>query len=53
LKGAALGALIIGIVDTFGQVLMPGFASVTIYALMAVILLLRPGGLIPVRSVAT
>lgn len=50
LKGAALGALIIGIADTFGQVLLPGFASVTIYALMAVILLLRPAGLIPVRA---
>ena len=49
LPGAALGSLIIGMADTFGQVLVPEFASVTIYALMAVILLLRPHGLIPAR----
>ncbi len=51
LWGAALGSLLIGMADTFGQVLFPEFASVTIYALMAVILLLRPHGLIPARVV--
>ena len=50
LKGVALGALIIGIADTYGQVVLPELARVTIYALMAVILLIKPAGLIPVRS---
>ena len=50
LKGVALGALIIGIADTYGQVVLPELARVTIYALMALILLFRPAGLIPVRS---
>ena len=50
LRGAALGAFLIGFFETFGQVLLPSAASVIIYALMAVILLVRPGGLLPVRS---
>ncbi len=52
LKGTALGALIIGVADTYGQVLMPAFAHVTIYALMVLILLLRPSGLFPLRTTA-
>jgi len=50
LKGAVVGSLIIGLAETYGQVFLPEFASVTIYALMAVILLLRPGGLFPARA---
>nr|VFJ46522.1 MAG: amino acid/amide ABC transporter membrane protein 1, HAAT family [Candidatus Kentron sp. FW]VFJ70859.1 MAG: amino acid/amide ABC transporter membrane protein 1, HAAT family [Candidatus Kentron sp. FW] len=50
LWGAALGSLLIGMADTFGQVLFSEFASVTIYALMAIVLLLRPHGLIPART---
>ncbi len=50
LKGVALGALIIGIADTYGQVVLPELARVTIYALMALILLIKPAGLIPIRS---
>jgi branched-chain amino acid transport system permease protein len=49
LKGAALGSVIIGMADTYGQVVIPEFARVTIYALMAVILLFKPEGLMPVR----
>ena len=49
LKGAALGAFLIGMFETFGQVFLPALASVIIYALMAVVLLVRPGGLLPVR----
>ena len=48
LKGAALGALLVGMVETFGQVLAPEYASVLLYALMALVLVLLPGGLIPV-----
>ena len=49
LKGAVAGSLAIGMADTYGQVLAPEFAQVTIYALMAAILLVRPQGLFPVR----
>ena len=51
LKGAIAGSLLIGMADTYGQVMMPAYASVTIYLLMAIVLLLRPGGLIPARAV--
>ena len=50
LKGAVVGSLVIGMVDTYGQVLAPEFARVTIYALMAVVLLVRPHGLFPVSQ---
>ena len=50
LKGALIGSLVIGMVDTYGQVVAPEFARVTIYALMAVVLLVRPHGLFPVRQ---
>jgi branched-chain amino acid transport system permease protein len=41
LPGALWGALIVGTVDTFGKVLIPGFASFLIFSLMAVVLLVR------------
>ena len=44
-KGAFLGALLIGLADTFGQVLAPSFAGMTVYVLMAAVLLWRPTGL--------
>ena len=50
LKGALAGSLIIGMVDTFGQVVAPELARVTIYALMAAVLLVRPRGLFPVSQ---
>ena len=45
LKGALIAALLIGFVDTFGNVLVPDFASIAVYLLMAIVLLLRPSGL--------
>ena len=45
IKGAMVAALIIGIADTVGQVLLPEFSGVAIYLLMAVLLLWRPQGL--------
>ena len=50
LKGAVVGSLVIGMADTYGQVVAPEFARVTIYALMATVLLVRPHGLFPVRQ---
>jgi branched-chain amino acid transport system permease protein len=49
LPGAVVGSLIIGMAETFGQVFVPAFSSVMIYVVMAVVLLFKPGGLIPVR----
>lgn len=45
IKGAFVGAMLIGLVSTFGKVLLPEAASIMVYALMAVILLWRPQGL--------
>ena len=45
IKGALVGALAIGLADAFGKVFLPQFASVMVYALMAAILVARPGGL--------
>ncbi|OYU47849.1 MAG: branched-chain amino acid ABC transporter permease [Rhizobiales bacterium PAR1] len=43
--GAALGALMIGLTDTFGKVFFPQVSSILIYVLMAGVLLWRPNGL--------
>ena len=45
IKGAFLGSLLIGLADTFGQVYAPQFAGMTVYVLMAAVLLWRPAGL--------
>ena len=45
IRGAFIAALLIGLADTFGKVLVPDFASVATYALMAAVLLWRPQGL--------
>ncbi|MEM6488525.1 MAG: branched-chain amino acid ABC transporter permease [Pseudomonadota bacterium] len=50
LRGAIVGSLIFGFVQTFGAVLAPAFASVLIYALLAAVLIARPGGLFPARG---
>src|SRR5206468_169993 len=42
IKGAFVGALLVGLADTFGKVLLPGFASAMVYAVMAAVLLVRP-----------
>ena len=43
--GALAAALLIGLADTFGKVLLPQAAGVVVYLLMAAILLWRPEGL--------
>lgn len=45
IKGAFVGAMLIGLASTFGKVLVPEMASIMVYALMAIILLRRPQGL--------
>jgi branched-chain amino acid transport system permease protein len=44
-KGAFFGALLIGLAETFGRVLLPQFSSFLVYAIMAAVLLWRPQGL--------
>lgn len=45
IKGAFLGALLIGLAATFGPVLLPEFSSFVVYAIMALVLLWKPRGL--------
>ncbi|MBV9947011.1 MAG: branched-chain amino acid ABC transporter permease, partial [Myxococcales bacterium] len=45
LKGAFVGALLVGAADTFGRVLIPSFSSAIVYAAMAAVLVFRPQGL--------
>ncbi|MCY0966173.1 branched-chain amino acid ABC transporter permease [Parathalassolituus penaei] len=45
IKGALVGALLVGVVDTFASVVVPDVASMIVYILMAVILLIKPQGL--------
>ncbi len=49
LKGALLGALLVGLLDNFGKALFPEFALFTIFAPMAIILAVRPTGLFGAR----
>lgn len=66
-KGALVGALLVGMVDSLGRAFLPqllglvlspviadplaaGLASASIYVLMAVVLIVKPGGLFPARS---
>lgn len=66
-KGALVGALLVGMVDSLGRAFLPqllgmvlspviagplaaGLASASIYVLMAVVLIVKPGGLYPARS---
>jgi branched-chain amino acid transport system permease protein len=44
-RGALVAALLVGLVDTFGQVLLPQVAGMLVYMLMAAVLLWRPEGL--------
>jgi branched-chain amino acid transport system permease protein len=44
-KGALVAALLIGLVDTFGQVYLPEVAGMAVYVLMAAVLIFRPEGL--------
>ena len=44
-RGALIAALMVGLVDTFGKVLLPSLASTLVYMLMAAVLLWKPEGL--------
>ncbi len=44
-RGALIAALLVGLVDTFGKVLLPSVAGMLVYMLMASVLLWKPEGL--------
>ncbi len=46
-QGAFAGAMVIGMIDAFGKVLVPDFAVFLMYFVMLVVLVVRPSGLIP------
>jgi branched-chain amino acid transport system permease protein len=43
--GALVASLVIGLADTFGKVLLPDFAGLVVYLVMAAVLLWRPEGI--------
>jgi len=45
IRGALIASLLIGLVETFGQVFLPAVAGMLTYLLMALVLILRPQGL--------
>lgn len=45
LKGSFIGAILVGLVDTFGKIQFPDFSLMAIFAIMAAVLLVRPSGL--------
>jgi branched-chain amino acid transport system permease protein len=44
-RGALISALLVGLVDTFGKILLPTVAGMLVYMLMAAVLLWKPEGL--------
>lgn len=44
-KGAFAGAIVVGMVETLGNIWFPSFSLVLVFLLMAAVLLLRPAGL--------
>ena len=44
-RGALIAALLVGLVDTFGKVLLPSVSGMLVYVLMAGVLLWKPEGL--------
>ena len=46
LEGAAVGAAVVGLIDSFAKALVPELSFFTLFAPMAIILMLRPAGLL-------
>ena len=44
-RGALIASLLVGLVDTFGKVLVPQLAGMLVYMVMAAVLLYKPEGL--------
>jgi len=50
LRGALVGALLVGQVQTLGVVMFSEYASFLLFGAMALVLLIRPRGLLPART---
>jgi branched-chain amino acid transport system permease protein len=50
IRGAAVGSVLVGLVDAFGKALVPDLAYFTVFAPMALVLVLRPTGLFGSRE---
>ncbi|MGH3326481.1 MAG: branched-chain amino acid ABC transporter permease [Streptomycetales bacterium] len=46
LPGAAVGSVLVGLIDAFGRALVPELSFFTLFAPMAIVLVLRPSGLL-------
>ena len=46
LEGAAVGAIVVGLIDAFAKALFPELSFFTLFAPMAIILMVRPNGLL-------
>jgi len=49
-QGSLLGAMLIGLIDTFGKALFPELAMFTMYLVMIIVLAVRPRGLLGRRA---
>lgn len=49
LKGALVGALMIGLLDAFGKSVFPELSLFTLFAAMVIVLAIKPGGLFGVK----
>jgi branched-chain amino acid transport system permease protein len=45
LKGAAVGSILVGLIDTFGKALVPDLSYFTLFLPMAIVLAIKPTGL--------
>jgi len=46
LPGAVLGSLLVGFIDAFGLLAVPGWSIAFVFIVMAAVLVLRPHGLL-------
>jgi branched-chain amino acid transport system permease protein len=49
LWGAFVGALLIGLIDSFGKSLLPELSIFTIFAAMVIVLAIKPSGLFGIK----
>ena len=49
-KGAAVGSILVGLVDNFGKALLPDLSYFTLFLPMAIVLTVRPTGLFGIKT---
>jgi branched-chain amino acid transport system permease protein len=50
IEGAIVGSLLVGLANAIGPLVLGGFEAASIFAVMAVVLLVRPRGLLGLRQ---